>query len=63
MGFRPFLGILLLKVDKTLLMALVERWSSITYTFHLPMGEIGLTPTDFYIMTRLPMGVILLHMR
>lgn len=27
-----------------------------TYTFHLPMGEIGMPPIDFYMMTGLPMG-------
>lgn len=55
-GFGPFLGILLLKVNEALLMALAERWTPITHTFHLPMEEIGLTPTDFYMMTRLSMG-------
>lgn len=49
------LGIPLLKADKALLMALVERWSPISCTFHLPLGEIGLNPTDFYMMTRLLM--------
>lgn len=56
MGFGPFLSIPLLKADKALLMALAKRWSPITRTFHLPMGEIGLAPTDFFMMTRLPMG-------
>lgn len=56
MGFKPFLSTPLLKANKALLMALVERWSLITRTFHLPMGEIGLTPIDFYMMTKLPMG-------
>lgn len=56
MGFEPFLSIPLLKVDKALLMALAERWSPITHTFHLPMGEIGLPSVDFYMMTHLPMG-------
>lgn len=48
MGFGPLLSIPLLKANKALLMALVERWS--------PLGEIGLTPTNFYMMTCLPMG-------
>lgn len=56
LGFRPFLSIPLLKVDKALLMALAKRWSPITHTFHLPMGEIGVTLMDFYMMTRLPVG-------
>lgn len=56
MGFGLFFDIPLLKADKALLMALVERWSPITHTFHLPMGEIGVTPKGFYMVTRLPMG-------
>lgn len=52
MGFGPFLSISLLKADKALMMALAERWSLITCTFYLPMGEIGLRPIDFYMITR-----------
>lgn len=62
MGFEPFLSIPLLKADKALLTALAERWSPITRTFHLPMGEIGLPPNNFYMMTHLPMGSDLLLM-
>ena len=28
------------------LAALVERWSETTHTFHLPMGELTITPSD-----------------
>lgn len=56
LGFGPFLSIPLLKADKALLMALAKRWSPITRTFHLPMGEIGVTLTDFYMMTWLFVG-------
>lgn len=62
MGFGPILGIPLLKADKALLMALADIWSPITLTFHLPIGEIRVTLTDFYMLTRLPMGVISLLM-
>lgn len=56
LGFGPFFSIPLLKANKALLMALAERWSLITRTFHLPMGEIELTLTDFYMMTQPPIG-------
>lgn len=36
-------------------MVLVERWSPITHTFYLPMGDIGVPLIDFYMMTPLPM--------
>lgn len=62
MGFEHFLSILLLKEDKAMLIVLAERWSPITHTFHLPMGEIGLPSTDFYMMMHFPMGAILFHM-
>lgn len=55
LGFGPFLSLPILKVDKDLLMALSERWSSITQTFHLPMGEIGMPLVDFFMMTSLSM--------
>lgn len=51
MGFGRFLSLPILSADKVLLMALVERWSPITQTFHLLMGEIGVPPIDFFMMT------------
>lgn len=56
MGFGHFLSLLMMPVDKALLMALVERWSPITHTFHLPMGEIGVPPIDLFMMTKHFMG-------
>lgn len=37
----------------TLPMALVERWSPITQSFHLPAREIGVPPINMFIMTGL----------
>lgn len=51
MGFGHFLSLPVLQVDRALLMALVERWSPVTYTFHLPMGEIEMPPIDFFMMS------------
>lgn len=56
MGFSRFLTLLMVLIDKALLMAFVERWSPITWTFHLHLGEIGMTPIDFFMMTGLSMG-------
>lgn len=55
MGFGPFLSLVVLKVDKALLMALVKRWSPVTRTFYLPMGEISLPPIDLFMMIGLSM--------
>ncbi len=41
MGFGHFLTLPMLPADKALPMALMERWSPITRTFHLPMGRSG----------------------
>lgn len=53
LGFGPFLSLPMLKANKALMMALVERWSLITQTFHLPMGENDMLFIDFYMMTDL----------
>lgn len=45
----------MLQADRALLMALIERWSPITHTFHLPMREISVPTTDFLMMTGLSM--------
>lgn len=55
MGFGHFLSLLVLQADRALLMALTESWSPITCTFHLLMGEIGMPPIDFFMMTGLSM--------
>lgn len=56
MGFGPFLTLPVLKADRVLMTTLAERWSPVTCAFHLPMGEIGMPPVDFYKMTGLPIG-------
>ena len=33
--------------------ALVERWMDTTHSFHLPFGEITITPLDFATITEL----------
>ena len=33
--------------------ALVERWMDTMHTFHLPLGEMTITPLDFAAITRL----------
>lgn len=55
-GFWPFLSLLMFLADKALLMALMKRWSPITQTFHLPMGEIGVPPIELFMMTGFSMG-------
>lgn len=55
MGFSHFLTLPMVPTDKALLMALVERWSPITQTFHLPIREIGVPPINFFMMTGLSM--------
>ena len=52
-GFWPFSGSS--NDGKALLMALTERWSTNTWNFHLPVGEIRVPPIDFFMMTRLSM--------
>ena len=39
---------------RTAIAALVERWSETTHTFHLPMGELTITPSDVVAITGLP---------
>lgn len=55
MGFGCFLSLPIVPANKALLMALVERWSPITWTFHLLVGEILVPPINFFMMTRLSM--------
>lgn len=55
MGFSHFLTLPMVSADKALLMALVERWSPITQTFHLLAEEIGVPPIDLFMMTGLAM--------
>lgn len=53
MGFGRFLTLLMVPADKALLMALVERWSPITPTFHLPVGEIRVPLINLFMTIRL----------
>lgn len=55
MGFAHFLTLSMVPADKALLMAFAERWSPITRTFHLPAGEIGVPPINFFMMSGLSM--------
>ena len=43
-----------MEVDHTLITALVERWHSETYTFHLRHGEMGITLQDIKVMQGIP---------
>lgn len=51
--FGPLLTLPVLKADRALMMALAERWSPVTYTFHFPIGDIGMPLIDFYMITGL----------
>ncbi|KAF6135358.1 hypothetical protein GIB67_027232 [Kingdonia uniflora] len=35
---------------------MIERWWPTTHTFHLPCGELGITPRDFTMLTRIGIG-------
>lgn len=41
-------------IDRQVVVALAERWWDSTNTFHLPLGEVTLTPLDYYILTEFP---------
>lgn len=43
-------------IDKSLLMALVDRWRPETHTFHLPCGEMTITLQDVSMLTGLPLA-------
>ena len=52
--FRDFITTLSTrKVDKVGIIALAERWWDTTNTFHLPLGEVTMTPYDFFMLTGL----------
>ena len=44
----------LMKLDKSLLSALVDRWRPETHTFHLPCGEMASTLEDIAMLLGLP---------
>ncbi|CAH9054230.1 unnamed protein product [Cuscuta europaea] len=43
-----------MKVDHSLICALVERWRPETHTFHLPFGEVGISLQDVAMILGLP---------
>ncbi|KAI8572879.1 hypothetical protein RHMOL_Rhmol01G0234800 [Rhododendron molle] len=57
-GFEAFvLGLNLLKMDWSLMTSLVERWWDTINTFHLPsVGEMTITPGDFFLLTGVRVG-------
>ncbi|XP_042516270.1 uncharacterized protein LOC122090677 [Macadamia integrifolia] len=44
------------KFDPGLMRGLIERWWPNTHSFHLPVGEITITPFCFYALTGIPFG-------
>ncbi|KAF5180551.1 hypothetical protein FRX31_029862 [Thalictrum thalictroides] len=42
--------------DNQILFALLQRWWPTTHTFHLPVGEVGITPLDFTMLSGLTVG-------
>lgn len=53
-GFGHLLQMLVIRVNHKLLSALVERFHSEHNTFHLPIGEMTITPEDVYKILRIP---------
>ena len=56
-GFHSFINAISgrsTKHDKAGLRALVERWIDTTHTFHLPFGEMIISPGDFAYLTSIP---------
>ncbi|KAF6160379.1 hypothetical protein GIB67_019148 [Kingdonia uniflora] len=43
--------------DNEVVLAMVERWWPNTHTFHLPCGELGITPRDFTVLTGIGIGI------
>ncbi|KAI8550575.1 hypothetical protein RHMOL_Rhmol06G0117800 [Rhododendron molle] len=56
-GFGEFIRTLTRsRIDHAVLVALAERWKDTTNTFHLPPGEMTVTPIDFAVITGLRVG-------
>ncbi|KAI8538348.1 hypothetical protein RHMOL_Rhmol09G0095900 [Rhododendron molle] len=56
-GFGPFIQTMMaMKSDHALLTALAERWWDTSNSFHFPIGEMTMTPTDFAAITGLRVG-------
>ncbi|KAF6167197.1 hypothetical protein GIB67_029835 [Kingdonia uniflora] len=43
--------------DNQVVLAMVERWWPNTHTFHLPCGELGITPKDFTVLIGIGIGI------
>ncbi|KAF6147200.1 hypothetical protein GIB67_039330 [Kingdonia uniflora] len=43
--------------DNQVVLTIVERWWPTTHTFHLPCGELGITPRDFIVLTGICIGI------
>ncbi|KAF6158618.1 hypothetical protein GIB67_040132 [Kingdonia uniflora] len=43
--------------DNQVVLAMAERWWPNTHTFHLPCGELGITPRDFTLLTGIGIGI------
>ncbi|KAF6162862.1 hypothetical protein GIB67_021011, partial [Kingdonia uniflora] len=43
--------------DNQVIMSMVEHWWATTHTFHLPCGELGITPRDFTVHTGIGIGI------
>ncbi|CAH9130349.1 unnamed protein product [Cuscuta epithymum] len=57
LAYAGFLGvehIARMKLDHSLISALVERWRPETHTFHLPFGEVGISLQDVAMILGLP---------
>lgn len=54
-GLRALIGLPEIGVNRGLLTALAERWHSEHNTFHLPTGEITVTPEDVWRILRVPL--------
>jgi hypothetical protein len=56
-GFGAYVGTLTwARNDHAVVVALAERWRDTTNTFHLPPGEMTVTPSDFAAITGLRVG-------
>ncbi|KAI8546934.1 hypothetical protein RHMOL_Rhmol07G0158200 [Rhododendron molle] len=56
-GFGEFIRTLTRsRIDHAVLVALAERWKDTSNTFHLPIGEMTVTPADFAAITGLRVG-------
>lgn len=53
----PLFGIPIRRSDVAVSLSLVERWQPRTHTFHLPCGEMGITPLDFTMLTGVRIGM------